>query len=80
MITTHCCELCHVDGLLQEGRNSSELAIVLRLSCSYPSIWSTEDCVMKSTETAKEKRLILQCAMRQISLFTYIHISPFISR
>ena len=31
-----------IDGLVQERRNSSALAMELRLSCTYPSIWSPE--------------------------------------
>ena len=29
----------HIDGLVQERRNSSALAMGLRLSCTNPSIW-----------------------------------------
>ena len=29
----------HIDGLVQERRNSSALAMELRLSCTSPSIW-----------------------------------------
>ena len=29
----------HIDGLMQERRNSSALAMELRLSCTNPSIW-----------------------------------------
>ena len=32
----------HVDGLVQERRNSSALAMELRLSCTSPSIWYLE--------------------------------------
>ena len=31
----------YFDGLVQEGRNSSALAMELRLSCTNPSIWDT---------------------------------------
>ena len=31
--------LDHIDGLLQERRNSIALAMELRLSCTNPSIW-----------------------------------------
>ena len=31
----------HIDGLVQERRNSSVLAMELRISCINPSIWST---------------------------------------
>ena len=30
----------YIDGLVQERRNSSALAMELRFSCSYPSTWS----------------------------------------
>ena len=36
------CEICsenHIDGLVQERRNSSALAMELCLSCINPSIW-----------------------------------------
>ena len=42
--TNHCLNhwwpssLTHIDGLVQERRNSSTLAMVLRLSCTNPSI------------------------------------------
>ena len=29
----------HIDGLVQEKRNSSALAMELRLPCTNPSIW-----------------------------------------
>ena len=32
------CFLFHIDGLVQERRNSSALAMELRLSCTKPSI------------------------------------------
>ena len=32
----------HIDGLVQERRNSSALAMELRLSCTNPSIWRTK--------------------------------------
>ena len=35
----HCID---IDGLVQERRNSSALAIELRLSCTNPSIWMRE--------------------------------------
>ena len=31
--------LAHIDGLVQERRNSSALAMELRLSCNDPSIY-----------------------------------------
>ena len=31
--------LAHIDGLVQERRNSSALTMELRLSCTNPSIW-----------------------------------------
>ena len=31
---------CHFDGLVQERRNSSTLAMELRLSCTNPSTWA----------------------------------------
>ena len=33
--------VCYLDGLMQERRNSSALAMELRLSCFNPSIWDT---------------------------------------
>ena len=36
----HCCSLHYFDGLVQQRRNSSALAMELRLSCTNPSIWS----------------------------------------
>ena len=49
-ISTHRCDICifirytmqtylYIDGLLQERRNSSALAMKLRLSCTNPSIY-----------------------------------------
>ena len=32
--------VCHIDGLVQERRNSIANALELRLSCTNPSIWS----------------------------------------
>ena len=37
-IFLHC--LLHIDGLVQESRNSSVLAMELRLSCINPSLYS----------------------------------------
>ena len=34
----------HIDGLMQERRNSSALAMELRLSCINPSIWHHGNC------------------------------------
>ena len=39
--------LSYIDGLVQERRNSSVLAMELRLSCTNPSICSVE-CVSKN--------------------------------
>ena len=36
-------ELLYIDGLVQERRNSSALAIELCLSCTYPLIYSAEN-------------------------------------
>ena len=36
-----CWLLYHFDGLMQERRNSSALAMELRLSCTKPSIWAS---------------------------------------
>ena len=35
----------HVDGLVQERRNSSVLAVELHLSCTNPLIWKI-DCLL----------------------------------
>ena len=35
----HCRMRCHVDGLGQKRRNSSALAMELRLSCTNPLMW-----------------------------------------
>ena len=39
--TLSCCQVsgAHFDGLVQERRNSSALALELHLSCTYPLIW-----------------------------------------
>ena len=34
--------MIHIDGLVQERRNSSALAMELRLSCANPSTWSKQ--------------------------------------
>ena len=34
------CSLCYIDGLVQERRNSSALAMELRMSCTNPSIYA----------------------------------------
>ena len=39
----------HIDGLVQEKRNSSALAMELRLLCTNPSIWSMCKCVEQYT-------------------------------
>ena len=44
-LVTHSSEISlnydyHIDGLVQERRNSSALAMELRLSCINPSTWS----------------------------------------
>ena len=36
---TYCLSLQYIDGFVQERRNSSALALELRLSCTNPSIW-----------------------------------------
>ena len=35
----HICMINHVDGLVQERRNSIAYALGLRLSCSNPPMW-----------------------------------------
>ena len=36
-------EMDNIDGLVQERRNSSALAMELRLSCTNPSIYVTDE-------------------------------------
>ena len=40
----------HIDGLMQERRNSSALAMELLLSCTNPSIWWYEWVICTKTE------------------------------
>ena len=55
-------DLDHYDGLVQERHNSSALAMELRLSCTYPSIYGENDMTVKEndrvmTNTWKNKKL-----------------------
>ena len=41
--TTSLCQWCHIDGLMQERRNSIANALELHLSCTNPSIYSSNE-------------------------------------
>ena len=52
----------HIDGLVQGRRNSSALAMELRLSCTNPSIWYVNNgvkCWQSVSPTVSTKAFIL---------------------
>ena len=50
----------YIDGLVQERRNSSALAMELRLSCTNPSIWCYRSCWTLVWELAWRQHAIIQ--------------------
>ena len=51
--------LDYIDGLVQERRNSSALAMELRLSCTNPSIWTCYSCTLYSTHSWLQRYISL---------------------
>ena len=57
----------HINGLVQERRNSIANALELRLSCTYPSIWCICTCTV--TERRRNKKGLLHNKWAQNPIF-----------
>ena len=61
------CSLQHVDGLVQERRNSSALVMELHLSCAYPSNYLH---YIRITH----ELISCICDTKYVAIFTYLHV------
>ena len=63
------------NGLVQEKRNSSALAMELRLSCAKPSIWNV---LPKSTQYAVATVLLVAMHLLFISILTHNQLEKYV--
>ena len=70
MLFTHLSLVPHIDGSLQDGRNSSALAMGLRLSCTNPSIYAPVNwvCIASGNDCRLFDANMVKCMFASLGL------------